>query len=112
MKQGWDGYGGNKALRGLKNLRVQHSRERQSRCRSIPVSKALEGRKTSGESVWISRFHLCWLERRMAQDGSNVRVGRKVKRGKSFFLESLIYGLVRNTSGCSLFKRKHVEGSV
>jgi hypothetical protein len=48
-KQGRKGKGRKKALRGRENLRAQHSRVRQTRCRSLPLSKALKGCETSGE---------------------------------------------------------------
>jgi hypothetical protein len=51
MKQGWEGYGRKKALRGSKNLRVQLRRARQTRYKSLPVTKALKGTQTSRESV-------------------------------------------------------------
>lgn len=58
MKQGWEGYGRKKALRGLKNLRVPRRRARQARRQSLPVTKALKGPQTSRESVSFHEVEL------------------------------------------------------
>jgi hypothetical protein len=46
MKQGRRGFGRSKASRGRENLKALHSRVRQARCRSLPVSASAEGPKT------------------------------------------------------------------
>jgi hypothetical protein len=70
MKQGRKGGGGSKALRGYnQNLRVLRSRVRQTRCGSLPVARALKGRKTSRESA----FPLSG--RKAVRAGKSLRVG-------------------------------------
>jgi hypothetical protein len=55
MKQGGSGYRRNKASRGLENLKAQHSRVRQARCRSLPVSASVVGCQTP----WKAARRLC-----------------------------------------------------
>jgi hypothetical protein len=49
MKQGRRGCRRNKASRGCENLKAQHSRVRQARCRSLPASASVEEPQTPRE---------------------------------------------------------------
>jgi hypothetical protein len=50
-KQGGKGYRRNKASRGRESLKAQHSRVRQTRCRSLPVSSSVAGHGTPWKAV-------------------------------------------------------------
>lgn len=72
-----EGIGRNKASRGCENLKTQHSRARQTRCRSLPDSQSAEGaknlRRVSSQSIAfaLSRH----VERRPECDGAARRSG-------------------------------------